>query len=112
MNFVLKNEASKANFDLNKRMLIQKPFLHWVCKEGGREGRREEGAKVSAIWPKGIQKGPEMGKMKERKGSRDNKKERETKKIGIWKKGKRRKEGKRGEGKEGKIAGRREVNIN
>ena len=42
-----------------------------------------------------------MGKMKKRKGSRDNKKERETKKIGIWKKGKRRKEGKRDEGKEG-----------
>lgn len=42
-----------------------------------------------------------MGKMKERKGSRDNKKERETKKIG-----------KRDEGKEGKIAGRRGVNIN
>ena len=53
-----------------------------------------------------------MGKMKERKGSRDNKKERETKKIGIWKKGKRRKEGKRDEGKEGKIAGRRGVNSN
>ena len=50
--------------------------------------------------------------MKESKGRRDKKKERETKKIGIWKKGKRRKEGKRGEGKEGKIAGRRGVNIN
>ena len=60
---------------------------------------------------KGDIKGARDGKNEVRKGSRDNKKERETKKIGIWKKGKRRKEGKRGEGKEGKIAGRRGVNI-
>ena len=49
--------------------------------------------------------------MKLGKERRDKKKERETKKIRIWKKGKRRKEGTRGEGKEGKIAGRRGVNI-
>ena len=61
---------------------------------------------------KGDIKGARDGKNEVRKGSRDNKKERETKKIGIWKKGKRRKEGKRDEGKEGKIAGRRGVNIN
>ena len=61
---------------------------------------------------KGDIKGARDGKNEVRKGSRDNKKERETKKIGIWKKGKRRKEGKRGEGKEGKIAGRKGVNIN
>lgn len=61
---------------------------------------------------KGDIKGARDGKNEVRKGSRNNKKERETKKIGIWKKGKRRKEGKRGEGKEGKITGRRGVNIN
>ena len=61
---------------------------------------------------KGDIKGARDGKNEVRKGSRDNKKERETKKIGIWKKGKRRKEGKRDEGNEGKIAGRRGVNIN
>ena len=52
MNFVLKNKASKANSNLNKRMLIQKTFF--VRKEEGKEGGKEEGAKVSAIWPKGI----------------------------------------------------------
>ena len=30
LEFVLKNEAGQANFNLNKRMLIQQPFLHWV----------------------------------------------------------------------------------
>ena len=30
MNFVLKNEASQANFNLNKKVLIQQPFLNWV----------------------------------------------------------------------------------
>ena len=42
LNFVLKNEASKTNFNLNKRMLIPQPFLHWVYK-GRRKGRKEGG---------------------------------------------------------------------
>ena len=29
-NSVLKNESSQVNFNLNKRMLIQQPFLYWV----------------------------------------------------------------------------------
>ena len=30
LNFVLNNEASQATFNLNKRILIQQPFLNWV----------------------------------------------------------------------------------
>ena len=28
--FALNNEASQANFNLNKRILIQQPLLNWV----------------------------------------------------------------------------------
>ena len=30
LNFVLENEASKANFNLNKRILVQSAFSHWA----------------------------------------------------------------------------------